>query len=62
MAVRLSRIQGETRTVCIDFGDEGDLNITFRPGGITPAREEELRVDEAEGRRVRCFNRNTVHD
>lgn len=55
MAVRLSQIKGETRTVRIDFGDEGDLNITFRPGGITPAREEELQVEEAEGRGLRAL-------
>lgn len=54
MAVRLSKIKGETRTIRLDFGDAGDLNIVFRPGGITPAREEELQVEDTEGRGVRA--------
>lgn len=54
MGVKLSRITGELRTVTIPFGDDGDLNVTFRPGGITPSREEELVVEESQGRGVRA--------
>lgn len=54
MAVRLSRIKGDTRTVTLNFGEEGDLTVTYRPGVMTPAREEQLVIDEREGRGVRA--------
>ncbi len=50
MGVRISSLVANKRTITISVGDNA-LNITYRPGGITPETEDRLRgyADEQRG-------------
>jgi hypothetical protein len=52
MGIRLSNVLGATAQASIEFGGEGSLEITYRPGAITPAslaRLQEAAATEADG-------------